>query len=352
VATVDSLRRILRRLGSLLPTAGNPYASAIMTVTPRDLDCASRLLFGRELRQDERSIYQEKLARRPLRFEELADELLHSAEFTTRFGRLAPVDDEIVETEVHGATVLLRRTDQMIAASVLAGVPHEPAVWAALEPLLRPDATFVDVGANVGLFALPAARCVGPGGRVVAVEPFGDNVQLLCWAVARNAFQNVDVLPFAASDRRGVIAIVTRQSTTNTYTPPDHEIRPGTPCAPMAPLDELLAGLARIDVVKIDVEGYEPAVLAGFERLLARHRPTLLVEFGPFGLDANFGVSPVGLADRLLTYAGEVAVILRDGEQVRCTSAAEIMQAWRVANQRAGLDGRMHVDVLAVGRPS
>ena len=292
--------------------------------------------------------YVARLAARPLRFEELAEEMLHSPEFTARFGRLVRTeDDEVVEVEVDEVAIYLRRSDRLIGGPVRSGQSHEPEVWRALEPLLLPGTTFVDVGANVGLFALPAARRVGPRGRVIAVEPLADNVQLLCASAARNRFDNLDVLPFAASNRSGVLAVVSRQETTNSFTPPDHAVRPTAPCAPSAPLDLILSGRGRIDLVKIDVEGHEPAVLEGAREVLARDRPTLLVEFNPFGLEANFGQDPHLLADWLVSYGGEVVVILRDEAPVRCTSGPAIMQAWEAANARIGLDGRLHVDVLA-----
>ena len=295
--------------------------------------------------------YGARLARRPLRFEELAEEMLHSPEFRARFGRLVrSTDHDVVEVTVEEVSIFLRRSDVLISGPVLAGHPHEPHVWEALVPLLLPGTTFVDVGANVGLFALPAARRVGPSGRVVAVEPFADNVRLLCAAAARNRFDNLEVMPFAASDRHGVVAVVSRQETTNSFTPPDRAVRPDAPCAPCAPLDALVGGRGRIDLVKIDVEGYEPAVIAGSRELLARHRPTMLVEFSPFGLEANFGQDPRRLADWLLDYADDVAVITRDAAPARCASGAEVMQAWEAANARLGLDGRLHVDVLAKAR--
>ncbi len=338
------LSRLWRRLS---PTTSR-FARELQTASLADVKSAHTLLLGQAMDPATEARYAARLAERPLRFEELAEEMLHAPEFTARFGRLVRTeDDDVVEVTVDEVSIFLRRSDRLIGGPVRGGHRHEPEVWAALEPLLLPGTTYVDVGANVGLFALPAARRVGPGGRVIAVEPLADNVQLLCASAARNRFDNFDILPFAASNRSGVIAVVSRQETTNSFTPPDHAVRPGAPCAPSAPLDLILSGRGRIDLVKIDVEGYEPAVLEGARELLAQNRPTLLVEFNPFGLEANFGQDPRRLADWLVSYAGEVRVILRGEAPVRCSSGREIMKAWEASNARLGLDGRLHVDVLA-----
>src|SRR6266487_3972549 len=56
---------------------------------------------------------------------------------------------------------------------------YEPEVAAKLKELLRPGMTFCDVGANLGVFALYAARLVGPGGQVFAFEPIPNNYRVL-----------------------------------------------------------------------------------------------------------------------------------------------------------------------------
>ncbi|MBX9634038.1 MAG: FkbM family methyltransferase, partial [Magnetospirillum sp.] len=52
-------------------------------------------------------------------------------------------------------------------------------------------------------------------------------------------------------------------------------------CLPVMRGDEALAGLARVDVIKIDTEGFEAKVLAGLKETLARHRPVVLFELTP-----------------------------------------------------------------------
>ena len=62
----------------------------------------------------------------------------------------------------------------------------------------------VDVGANVGVLTFLAASIVGNTGRVIAVEPNPDNLQLLYRGIVLNGFNNVKVLPHAASHARTV----------------------------------------------------------------------------------------------------------------------------------------------------
>jgi FkbM family methyltransferase len=65
---------------------------------------------------------------------------------------------------------------------------------------LRPGMTAIDIGANLGVYALPMARLVGPGGRVFAYEPASETARLLSISRARNGAVNLQVIAAALSD--------------------------------------------------------------------------------------------------------------------------------------------------------
>src|SRR6266699_2559349 len=72
-----------------------------------------------------------------------------------------------------------------------------------LNRFLRPGDTFVDVGANIGLFTLIAARLVGPQGRVLSFEPTPETFARLTKNVQTNRLENVSCQQLALSDRAG-----------------------------------------------------------------------------------------------------------------------------------------------------
>lgn len=82
--------------------------------------------------------------------------------------------------------------------------PFDPLTTARVRAFLQPGMTVLDVGAHIGYYTLLAATCVGPRGRVFAVEPAEENVVLLRENVARARAGHVTVLPFAAGGRDGV----------------------------------------------------------------------------------------------------------------------------------------------------
>jgi len=186
-----------------------------------------------------------------------------------------------------------RRTARVRAAD---GLSFELDVWAACflakELLLdrtyeqleafrpRPGWTVLDVGAHQGLFAVSAARAVGPGGSVVAIEAFPDNAARLRRNVETNALRNVRVVEAAAADTDGRAALhVTALVSGGQSLVYDKEGYSGEIPVSLRTVDGILKelGVERVDLVKIDVEGAAQRVLDGAPRLLAG-RPRLVME--------------------------------------------------------------------------
>lgn len=139
---------------------------------------------------------------------------------------------------------------------------------------LRPGATVWDIGANVGLFTLPAALGVGTAGRVIAFEPFPRNLEHLERHLALNALRHVTVVAAAVGAEAGTVAMSEGDSPSEFHADPS-----GTWRVPAVTLDGWRrdTGEPLPDVVKIDVEGAEADVLRGGRESFARARPTIFL---------------------------------------------------------------------------
>lgn len=214
----------------------------------------------------------------------------------------------VVTTRIGGLTWELD-LGQLIDSVIYYRGSFEPDTARALRSLVRPGMVVADVGANIGAHAVPLAKLVGPAGRVHAFEP-------MAWARAKlernlelNELDTVEVHPFAlgAETRPGMeVELYCSWPTDGVPAEERHPIHGGLAMrqtTDLHTLDEVVAalGLERLDLVKIDVDGHELAVLRGATAALERFRPDIVMELGAYTL-AEQGASPgevVGLVEPL-----------------------------------------------------
>lgn len=158
---------------------------------------------------------------------------------------------------------------------------HEAAEVALLRDRLRGGGVLIDVGANVGTFAVELARSV-PGLRVVAAEPVGATWEALRMNIEKNGVgDRVQPLQIALSDAAGDVVMTADIGACN-YVVDGRAgtARTGEERVPQTTVDDLVdrLGLAEVTAIKCDVEGFELRVLAGAVRTLERWSPLLLVE--------------------------------------------------------------------------
>lgn len=154
----------------------------------------------------------------------------------------------------------------------------EPSVQEALRRKVRRGAVVYDVGANLGYVSLLAAVLTGPSGQVHAFEPLPENAEAIRETVAANGLENVVVHEAAVSDTGGHAEFlgVGEASWSHLADRGEHSGTRERLRVVTVALDDY--PLPAPDVVKIDVEGSEIAVLRGMRRLLEEARPALIVE--------------------------------------------------------------------------
>jgi FkbM family methyltransferase len=199
---------------------------------------------------------------------------------------------------------------------------------AAFRRLVRPGMTVFDVGANLGIYTLLAARRAGPGGQVHAWEPVPDLFDLLAQSVRLSRFRNVSLNRAAVSDRGGSMPMFLAEGTKSDI----HALAPSAERSrqievPVMALDEYAAerGIERVDLLKLDIEGAELLALRGAEGLLRSARPPLL---------------QVELADNTAADFG-----------IACADVKQFLAGHGYTGYRRGADGRWQVVTVAESHP-
>ena len=200
-----------------------------------------------------------------------------------------------------GAKFACDMADQISREVCLTGL-YEPPVTRVVQRHLTTGGTAVDLGANWGYFSLLAAASVGTHGKVIALEPDPRHFEALARNVAMNGFPQVTAVQAAAAAQEGRVSLVG-------YDEDDRNRGVSRIADPSTPgrrfdvrstsVDMLTGAWPRVDLVKIDVEGAEDAVLDGMRAgLLAKRYAAILLELHP-GLLREKGVDPASIVARL-----------------------------------------------------
>lgn len=321
-----------------------PPPVSLDQATDTDVLYAYRLILKRDPEEAGFSHYQRAI-RAGLSLQQLIRSFENSEERKFRLDE----DSRPTPVDLGGYQVLVQKLDTDFATAILDTGRYEEHVRQALREHVRERHVCLDVGANVGVLTFLLASLVGPGGRVIAVEPNPDNLQLLYRGIVLNGFANVEVLPFAASNARTIVTLEGGPS--NSYligarAPVDrgHFVQ-------TAVLDDVLGALDRLDLVKIDIEGHEPAALLGLARLIRHHRPALVVEFNPRCL-ADRGQDPPAFLRQLFEWYPRFEAISAFGDRATFNRSEDLQAFWQRRNREvaeAGLlgDGLLHFDLIA-----
>lgn len=157
--------------------------------------------------------------------------------------------------------------------------------WATTLRFARNAATFY------GYYTLLAAAIVGPAGKIYAIEPFPDNLRLLCRNIEANGYESVvDVFRGAISHRVGT-ARLSLGGAANLHTLIRHEsMKEAAPFVEVqtTTLDAFLVGKRPIDFLRWTSRGGECQVFDGMTDILKQpHRPTIFFEVHPEGIDPD-----------------------------------------------------------------
>ena len=254
------------------------------------LDLQSQFAAGQSQLQQAQHEHQ----RRIIVIETELAKLRATAENVSHRARSAVVrgGNNVIATEVDGFILGMPGEEWRMAAYHAFRGMLEPGLTRCFQSLVKPGMTVVDVGANIGVYTLYAARLLQGRGKIHSFEPTPRTYEILRDNIQVNGFLESGVIELhqtAVTDRSGTspFAVFSNDSGHNTL----FADGPGKLEVQTISLDEALPA-ETVDLVKIDAEGAEPLILRGMRQIIERSPAIrIIIEFAPVNL-RQAGVDP------------------------------------------------------------
>ena len=210
---------------------------------------------------------------------------------------------KIVVTKIDGIVYELD-LDEAIDSFIYYSGCYEPKVTAFINRYVKAGMTVIDAGANVGCHTTRLARLVGQTGQVIAFEPMPWAFSKLKRNIELNSFNHVLLERMGLSDSTRNDLVCFRSSwTLDSDSSPDSE---GDTPVQFTTLNEYVSTsqINRLDLIKVDVDGYEYRVIRGGQNVIREFKPVLIVEMGRSSL-GRYGDDVTGLVDLLASFGYE-----------------------------------------------
>lgn len=150
--------------------------------------------------------------------------------------------------------------------------------WQFMRRFIHTGDHVIDAGANMGAFALPMARAVGPNGSVMAFEPQPEIFNCLQNTAALNKMPQLQVFQKGLGEVAGIVHCAGQNYSDMGHFAGHSLLEKGTDIkVEIVRIDDVFLA-PRLSFMKIDVEGMEEDVLKGAAQTIRRDRPVLYVE--------------------------------------------------------------------------
>jgi len=178
---------------------------------------------------------------------------------------------------VNGYPITLIPNDEGISASLLMFKTHEPLTTQLISGILKKGMYCVDIGSNIGYYALLESKIVGSEGKVISIEPSPTNFKLLEENISLQKLHNIIAYNFAAGNKEGNVRFMIDEKSNWCKVVDDKEISDKIINIESKALDNFFEELSvdRIDFLRMDVEGYEANILEGAQKTIQKFKPII-----------------------------------------------------------------------------
>ena len=199
--------------------------------------------------------------------------------------------------------IYLNPNDPVISGALFFGV-YEKSETKFLNDICFEGMKVIDIGANVGYYSALTSDIVGPEGIVLAIEPDPESFKYLLKTIQASKFKNIRPFLKAASDHNNILPLfISKDNRGDNRLYQTNQKRDYINVKTIR-LDELIIEneIDQIDLIKIDVQGYEPKAIRGMEKIITSSKKIiLLTEFWPKGI-IDAGENPYDFLEMLRNF--------------------------------------------------
>jgi len=237
----------------------------------------------------------------------------------------------LIPVQEHQMYIDIGDMGDLAPALVSTGI-YNKQMTKVVESVITREMVCLDIGANIGYFTLIMARLAGEKGRVFAFEPEPYNFDLLVKNITVNGYHNITPVKKAISNKNGRTTLFVDKTNLGSHSlarqgENTHTFGRDTIEVETQTLDSFFRDYnGKIDFIKIDVEGAEPAVLEGMETMINQNKDLLIItEFLP-NVISRFGSLPEEYLSRLVNYGFNLYGIDEEKESFALMDIASLLK--------------------------
>jgi FkbM family methyltransferase len=185
--------------------------------------------------------------------------------------------------KVNGYNLSLLPNDDGISTELALFNTHEPLNTKLFAQNIKKGMICFDIGANIGYYTLLESRIVGDEGRIIAIEPSPINFKQLQKNIKNENANNVELYQLAGGDKNGTIQFLLDPHSNLSRIISKEESKKAVGEiveVPVKKLDSFLdeSSIKKLDLIRMDVEGYEFNILEGMKNSIKKFRPMIQME--------------------------------------------------------------------------
>ena len=299
---------------SLKKFLGIPTVSTNKATIKQVKDCFSLML--------DRSMTLEEIEYWEKRCKEITRDQLLDIIYKSRERRIKRAPRKVT---IHDIYLYLSEDDWVIGSRIAGLNEYEPQIIEQFKSYCRTGMNVLDIGANIGVYTMLAAKLVGTHGKVFAYEPYPTNCTLIRKSIQENQFKNIQLFQNAVSDKEEFIYLDSEPGGSNCMSIQADPAYIPELIVQSVTVDATIPKETRIDLIKIDIEGFEGIAIQGMLNTLNNNRPIIFMEFFPGMLEKFSKINPLTYLNIFsnLGYEFKIIPLPQDNKKSFTTKSAE-----------------------------